>query len=91
MKADYNRDIFKQLEETLNRLDKMESTLDRVKAEHKIEIACLNELAEYDSLISMLVEVSPKEIILHNWKKYKNSEIPETLINIFDDRVKYIY
>lgn len=43
MKANYNRDIFKQLEETLNRLDKMESTLDRVKAEHKIEIACLND------------------------------------------------
>lgn len=53
-----------------------------------VEIACLNEIVEYDTLVSILVEVSPKEIILHNWKKFSESEIPETLINIFDDRVK---
>ena len=34
MKANYNCDIFKQLEETLKRLDKMESTLYSVKTEH---------------------------------------------------------
>lgn len=43
MKADYNRDIFRQLEETLQRLDKMESTLENTKIEHKIEIGHLND------------------------------------------------
>ena len=43
MKSDYSRDIFKQLEETMNRLDKMESTLENTKIEHKIEISHLND------------------------------------------------
>ena len=43
MKSDYSRDIFKQLEETMKRLDKMESTLENTKIEHKIEIGHLND------------------------------------------------
>lgn len=78
MKSDFSADVLDEEYKEFNNLTNA-----------TFEIACLNELAEYDSLISMLVEVSPKEIILHNWKKYKNSEIPETLINIFDDRVKF--
>ena len=31
MKSDYCRDIFKQLEETMKRLDKMEATLEYTK------------------------------------------------------------
>lgn len=48
MKSDYSRDIFKQLEETMKRLDKMESTLENTKIEHKIEIGHLND--KIDSL-----------------------------------------
>ncbi len=48
MKSDYSRDIFKQLEETMKRLDKMESTLENTKLEHKIEIDHLND--KIDSL-----------------------------------------
>ena len=40
MKSDYSRDIFKQLEETMKRLDKMESTLENTKIKHKIGL-CL--------------------------------------------------
>lgn len=43
MKSDYSRDIFKQLEETMKRLDKMESTLENTKTKHKIEIGHLND------------------------------------------------
>ena len=43
MKSDYSRDIFKQLEETMKRLDKMESTLENTKIKHKIEIGHLND------------------------------------------------
>ena len=43
MKSDYSRDIFKQLEETMKRLDKMESTLENTKIQHKIEIGHLND------------------------------------------------
>ena len=32
MKSDYSRDIFKQLEETMKRLDKMESTLENTNS-----------------------------------------------------------
>ena len=48
MKSDYSRDIFKQLEETMKRLDKMESTLENTRIEHKIEIGHLND--KIDSL-----------------------------------------
>ncbi len=48
MKSDYSRDIFKQLEETMKRLDKMESTLENTKIKHKIEIGHLND--KIDSL-----------------------------------------
>lgn len=47
MKSDYSRDIFKQLEETMKRLDKMESTLENTKLEHKIEIAHLNDKIDF--------------------------------------------
>lgn len=48
MKSDYSRDIFKQLEDTMKRLDKMEATLENTKIEHKIEIGHLND--KIDSL-----------------------------------------
>lgn len=48
MKSDYSRDIFKQLQETMKRLDKMESTLENTKIEHEIEIGHLND--KIDSL-----------------------------------------
>ena len=47
MKSDYSRDIFKQLEETMKRLDKMESTLENTKIEHKIEIGHLNDKIDF--------------------------------------------
>lgn len=53
------------------------------------EISCLNEFIGYDSLISVLVETSPKEIILHNANKFDTSDICETLTNIFDERVMF--
>ena len=47
MKEKYNRDIFKQLEETMKRLDKVESTLNNVKIEHKVEVGKLNDKIDY--------------------------------------------
>ena len=41
--SNYNKDIFKQLEETLKRLDKVESTLHQDRVEHKIEVGKLND------------------------------------------------
>ncbi len=58
-------------------------------------LSCTNEMAyiddyfEYDNVISALVEASPKTILLHNWQHYGDSELIETLINIFDERIKY--
>lgn len=47
MKSDYSRDIFKQLEETMKRLDKVESAFDNAKIEHKIEIGRLNDKIDF--------------------------------------------
>ena len=47
MKEKYNRDIFKQLEETMKRLDKVETTLNNVKIEHKVEVGKLNDKIDY--------------------------------------------
>ncbi len=58
-------------------------------------LSCTNEMAyiddyfEYDNVISALVEASPKTILLHNWRQFADSELIETLINIFDERIKY--
>ena len=51
------------------------------------EFACMEQMFEYDSVVSSLVEASPKSIVLHNWKKYSDSDLIETLVNIFDERV----
>ncbi len=56
---------------------------------HTCEFAYAGEVFEYDSVISTLVEISPRLIILHNWKKHKNSMLIETIVNIFDERVKF--
>lgn len=58
-------------------------------------LSCTNEMGyiddyfEYDNVISALVEASPKTILLHNWRQFADSELIETLINIFDERIKY--
>lgn len=76
IKSEYSADI---LDEDYNEYNNVKSA--------NFEIAYLNEIVEYDTLVSILVEVSPKEIVVHNWKKYKDCEMLETLINIFDDRI----
>ena len=43
MKRDYNRDIYKHLEEVLNRVDKLESTI----KDDKVEIRRLNDKIDY--------------------------------------------
>ena len=43
MKQDYNRDIYKHLEEVLNRVDKLESTI----KDDKVEIRRLNDKIDY--------------------------------------------
>ena len=53
----------------------------------KEEFACLSELAEYDNIISVLVEASPEKIVIHNAEKYDTDDVCETLINIFDKRI----
>lgn len=53
------------------------------------EMAYIDDYIEYDGVISTLVEASPKKILLHNWQKFKDSELIETLINVFDERIKY--
>ena len=53
-----------------------------------VEFAYLNELVEYDTLISLLVEASPKEIVLH-CKGADAEDVCETIINIFDDKVTF--
>ncbi len=46
-------------------------------------------LYEYDSVISSLVEASPKSVVLHNWRSFPESELVETLVNVFDERVSF--
>ena len=52
------------------------------------EFAYVNEPPEFDSLISVLVELSPCKIILHKCVEFENSEIPRILTDIFEDRVE---
>jgi hypothetical protein len=44
-------------------------------------------LYEYDDIVSELVEASPLSVVIHKGGKYSDSELVETIVNIFDDRV----
>ncbi len=46
-------------------------------------------LYEYDDIVSELVEASPLSVVIHNGSKYEDSELLETIVNIFDDRVSF--
>ena len=75
--------------ESADILDEAFNGLDFLNAGCSYEFAYAGEMFEYDNVVSVLVELSPKVIMLHNWKKYKNSQLIETLTNIFEERVKF--
>ena len=53
-----------------------------------IEIAA-EMLYEYDDIVSELVEASPLSVVIHRGNMYEDSELVETIVNIFDDRVSF--
>lgn len=81
MKSNENADI----------VDNDFNVLSFAENSHNCEFAYAGRVYEYDSVISTLVEISPNTIVLHNWKNYKNSMLIETLINIFEDKVKFCH
>ncbi len=86
--ADVVNVVMKSLE-SADILDESFNFFDLSNVGYSYEFAYAGEVFEYDNVVSVLVEMSPKLIMLHNWKKYKNSQLIETLINIFDERVKF--
>ena len=64
MKSDYSCDIFKQLEEAMKRLDKMESTLENTKIEHKIEIDHLNDKIDFLEKENAALKIENTSIML---------------------------
>ena len=46
-------------------------------------------LYEYDDIVSELVEASPLSVVIHNGRRFADSELVETIVNIFDDRVSF--
>lgn len=53
------------------------------------EFAFVGEAYKEESAVSKLVELSPKTIYIHNWKKYKHSKMLETIVNVFGDKVVF--
>ncbi|MBQ7900338.1 MAG: hypothetical protein IJ365_00050, partial [Clostridia bacterium] len=68
-------------------LDSSYNIYELPSTKYNYEFACMEHMFEYDNVVSSLVEASPKSIVLHNWKKYSDSDLIETLVNIFDERV----
>ena len=54
---------------------------------YRYEFAFVGEVYEQENIVSKLVELSPKKIYIHNWKKYKQSKMLETIVNVFGDKV----
>ena len=75
--------------ESADILDENFNSIEFANVGYNYEFAHAGQLYEYDSIVSVLVEISPKIIIIHNWKSYVNSQMIETIVNIFDDRVKF--
>ena len=53
------------------------------------EFAFIGEAYRQETVVSKLVELSPKVIYIHNWKKYKHSKMLETIVNVFGDKVEF--
>ena len=45
------------------------------------------EINHDDLLVSSLITLAPKNIVIHNWEKFKNQKLLDTIKNIFSGKV----
>lgn len=45
------------------------------------------EISRDDLLVSSLITLAPKKIIIHNWERFKNQKLLDTIKNVFSEKV----